>query len=138
MLVTELKTLSAGLLALAGVAILILTATPGTARVGDAETAVVIGSEVVSPPPAAQPGDPVAPSTLAVPGPPVNPVPIRPTPWPVEMPAVQPGSVWPTFGPLRMQSVGVTPQEILSEPGSSASITQKDGGQEILPVFKIV
>ena len=132
-----MRTLSAGILALVGAAFLIMTAAPGTARVGEVDAADANGSESPTTPPAMGLADPGTPAPLVVPAPPVNPVPIRPVPWPVEMPAVQPGSAWPIFGPLRDQTIDVTPQEILPEPGSEGPIVEKNGGQEILPVFSI-
>jgi hypothetical protein len=117
-----MRTLSAGLLALVGAAFLIMTATPGTAWVGevDAAAANVIESST-----------PGTPEPLVVPAPPVNPTPIRPDPWPVEMPDVQPESAWPIFGALRQQTVDVTPQEILPEPGEEPIV-------DVLPVYEIV
>jgi len=129
-LVSEMRTLSAGLLALVGAAFLIMTATPGTAWVGevDAAAANVIESPT---PPAVSFADPGTPEPLVVPAPPVNPTPIRPDPWPVEMPDVQPESAWPIFGALRQQTVDVTPQEILPEPGAEPIV-------DVLPVYEIV
>jgi len=130
-----MRTWSAGILALVGAAFLIMTAAPGTARVGEVDAADANASESPTTP-AMEPADPGMPAPLVVPAPPVNPVPIRPVPWPVEMPAVQPGSAWPIFGPLQRQTIDVTPQEILPEPGSDEPIVEKRGGQEILPVFE--
>jgi len=132
-----MRTWSAGILALVGAAFLIMTAAPGTARVGEADAADANGSESPTTTPAIGLADPGMPAPLVVPAPPVNPLPIRPVPWPVEMPAVQPGSAWPIFGPLQRQTIDVTPQEILPEPGSDGPIVEKRGGQEILPVFSI-
>jgi len=106
-----MRTLSAGILALVGAAFLIMTATPGTAWVGEVDAA--------------------AANVIESPTPPVNPTPIRPDPWPVEMPNVQPGSAWPIFGALRQQTVDVTPQEILPEPGAEPIV-------DVLPVYEIV
>jgi len=131
-----MRTQSAGLLALAGVAFLILTAMPGTARAGEADAAVMDASER-STTPASAFEDTGTPAPLVTPAPPVNPVPIQPIPWPIEMPALQPGTAWPTFGPLRMQTVDVTPQEILPEPSADGSTLDKKGGYEILPVYEI-
>src|SRR3990170_834885 len=130
-----MRTWSAGILALVGAAFLIMPAAPGTARVGEVDAADANASESPTTP-AMEPADPGMPAPLVVPAPPVNPVPIRPVPWPVEMPAVQPGSAWPIFGPLQRQTIDVTPQEIPPEPGSDEPIVEKRGGQEILPVFE--
>jgi hypothetical protein len=47
------------------------------------------------------------------------------------MPDVQPESAWPIFGALRQQTVDVTPQEILPEPGEEPIV-------DVLPVYEIV
>jgi hypothetical protein len=126
-----MRTLSAGILALVGAAFLIMTATPGTARVGEADVADanVIETSTTT-------ADSGTPEPLVVPAPPVTPVPIDPLPWPVELPSGRPESAWPIFGPLRSLTVDVTPQEILPEPGSDGPSVQKKGGEEILPVFE--
>ena len=129
-----MRTLSAGILALAGVAFLILTAAPGSARVGELDAADANGSESATTP-AMEVTDQGTPSPL-VPAPPVNPVPIEPIPWPVQLPALRPESAWPIFGQLRSQTIDVTPQEILPEPGSVGPGVQKKGGEDILPVFE--
>jgi hypothetical protein len=121
-----MKALTIGMLALVGAAFLVLTGSPGTAQASGTDSAVVTGSQVPSAPPV---------EIVEVPAPPVTPIPIAPSPWPIELPSDAPGSIDAINGPISGVPVYVDPIGVNPDPSAAGSVVER-AGADILPVYE--